>query len=169
MRGILACGGFAGAVGERDFGSAQRLCASGRPRPATSGSPVSVRASGWLLFGVLAFTLPIPMWGPFGAFAPAVRYAILLSAGGAVALAEGAAGPVPGILLLLAAHAVAAGALAGLVAWLASRALAPLSARTRRRVVWTACAGILLAALLLEPYRTPFGSAPTHGLLGLLS
>jgi len=122
-----------------------------------------------MLFAVLAFTLPVPMWGPFGAFVPAVRYAILLAAGGAVALAEGAAGPVPGILLLFGVHALAATGVAGLAAWIASRALAPLAPRTRGWTVWAACAALLLLALAIELYRTPFGRAPASGLLGILS
>jgi hypothetical protein len=130
---------------------------------------VSVRAARGLLFVALALTLPLPMLGPFHAFVPAIRYAILAAATGAVALVEGAAGPVPAILALLAGHALAGLALAGLGAWLAARLLAPLSPRARGLAVLAACAGMLVFALAGEPYRTPFGRAPRAGLVGVLS
>ena len=130
---------------------------------------MSVRASRWLLFLVLVLAMPVPMWGPFGAFVPAVRYAILFAAGLAVAWAEGTAGPVPAILLLFAAHALVAAGLAGLVAWGGGRVLAPLAPRTRGFVVGGACAALLLLALFVDLYRTPFGRAPANNLLGILS
>ena len=130
---------------------------------------MSVRASRWLLFLTLALTLPVPMWGQFGAFVPAVRYAILFAAGAAVALAEGTAGPVPLILLLFGLHALAAAGLAGLAAWIGGRALAPLAPRTRGWIVAGAGAALLLLALAVELYRTPFGRAPVSDLLGILS
>jgi hypothetical protein len=130
---------------------------------------VSVRTSRWLLWLAFLLLLPMPMWGPFDAFVPAVRYAMLLAAGAAVAWAEGTAGPVPLILLLFAAHAVAALGLTGLAAWLGGYLLAPFAARTRGWVVWATCLALLLFALLLEPYRTPFGRAPEGNLLGILS
>jgi hypothetical protein len=131
---------------------------------------VSVRACRWLLFVVFALTVPLPMvWGPFDAFVPAVRYAILFLASAAVALAEGTAGPVPGILLLAGTHALAAAAPVGLAAWSAGRALAPLAPRTRRWIVVGACTALVLLALGVELYRTPFGRTPVSNLLGVLS
>jgi hypothetical protein len=130
---------------------------------------VSIRTSRWLLFLALASTVPVPMWGQFGAFVPAVRYAILFAAAAAVAWAEGAAGPVPWILLLFGLHALAAAGLAGLAAWIGGRALAPLAPRTRGWAVGSACAALLLLALSVELYRTPFGRAPVSNLLGILS
>jgi len=130
---------------------------------------VSVRAGRWLLFVVFALTLPLPSWGEFGEFAPALRYAVLFAAGAAVAIGEGATGPVPWILLLFGLHALAATALAGLAAWIGGRALARLAPRTRGWIVAVTCVAILLFAVAFEPYRTPFGRAPVSNLLGILS
>jgi hypothetical protein len=130
---------------------------------------VSVRSCRWLLFLVFALTVPVPMvWVPFDAFEPAVGYAILFAASAAVALAEGTAGPVPGILLLAGAHALAAAGLTGLAAWIAGRVLAPLAPRTRRFAALGACAALLVLALGVEIYRTPFGRAPVGNLLDVL-
>jgi hypothetical protein len=130
---------------------------------------MSVRAAwGWLFFA-LALMLPFPVLGPFGGFVPPVRHLILLAATGAVAVTEGAAGPVPGILKLFAIHAVVTLALVGALAWGASRALAALSPRARRGVVWAAIAAMLVLALAFEPYETSFGRAPTANLIGVLS
>lgn len=129
---------------------------------------MSARAARWLLFLVLALTLPTPMLGPFHALVPAVRYVVLLSAAGAVAVVEGAAGPVPGILALFAVHAALYLALVWLLAWAVARLLAPLSPGARRTAVLAACALLLVLALALEPYHTPFGRAPRANLLGVL-
>jgi hypothetical protein len=130
---------------------------------------MSARAIRWLLFGALALALPFPMLGPFEAFVPAVRYAILLSAASAVAVAEGAAGPVPMILGLLALNVAASLAAAWVAAWIASRLLGAVGSPTlRRRAVLAAiCAGLALASIL-PVYHTPFGRAPTASLLGVL-
>ena len=98
-----------------------------------------------------------------------VRYAVLLGAASAVALAEGAAGPVPWILLLLALNLTASLAVAWVVAWTSSRLLARLHPPTLRAVVVVAalCIGLALTASL-PIYETGFGRAPTANLLGLL-
>jgi hypothetical protein len=130
---------------------------------------VSVRAARRLLFVVFALTVPVPLLGPFEAFAPPVRYVVLAAATAAFVVTEGAAGPVPGILALFVIHAVAYLALAWLAAWAAARLLAGRSPRTRRIAVWTLCAALLLGALAVDAYRMPFGRSPRSNLLGLLS
>jgi hypothetical protein len=130
---------------------------------------LSVRSARRLLFVVIALTVPVPMLGPFDALAPPLRYLILFSASGAVAAAEGAAGPIPAILALFGGHALVALGLAWLAAWVAARLLTPLSPQTRRRAVLSVCGAMILAALVFELYRTPFGRAPTANLLGVLS
>lgn len=122
----------------------------------------------WLWLG-FALMLPFPVLGPFGGFLPAARHATLFAATAAIAIVEGAAGPVQGILLFFGVHLLATLLLTWLLAWLASRALAPLSDSMRRNVVWGAVAVMLLCALAFEPYETPFGRAPTANLLGVLS
>lgn len=122
----------------------------------------------WLWLG-LALMLPFPVLGPFGGFMPAARHAILFAATGAIAVVEGAAGPVLGILLVFGAHLLATLLLTWLLAWVASRALAPLSDAMRRNLVLGVVAALLVCALVFEPYETPFGRAPTANLLGVLS
>jgi hypothetical protein len=130
---------------------------------------MSVRAAGrWLWLG-FALMLPFPALGPFGGFVPAVRHLILFAVTGAVAVTEGAGGPVPGILLLFAVHAIVTLALAWGLAWAVSRLLAALSSSARRKVVWLALAAMLVSALVFEPYHTSFGRTPTSNLLGVLS
>lgn len=130
---------------------------------------MSVRSARRLLFLLLALTLPAPMLGPFGGLVPPVRYLILASAAGAVAWAEGAAGPVPWIVLFFAAHAGVYLTGVWLLAWGAARPLAALAPATRRSVVLGACGALLLLALCLDLYRTPFGRAARANLLGVLS
>jgi len=130
---------------------------------------MSARAIRWLLFGALALALPFPMLGPFAAVVPPVRYAILLGAAGAVALAEGVAGPVPLILGLLALNLVASLAAAWIAAWIVSRVLGALPSPAWRSglALGAVCAGLALAASL-PLYETTFGRAPTASLLGVL-
>jgi len=130
---------------------------------------MSARAIRWLLFGFLVLALPFPMLGPFEVLVPPVRYAILLAAAAAVALAEGAAGPVPWILGLLALNLVLSLAAAWVAAWAISRALGALRSPALRGVLvlGAVCAGLALAACL-PIYETGFGRAPVANLLGLL-
>jgi hypothetical protein len=130
---------------------------------------MSARAIRWLFFGFLALALPFPMLGPFEAFVPPVRYAILLGAGAAVALAEGAAGPVSLILVLLAINLVVSLAAAWVAAWAASRVLGAVPSPALRRglAVGVVCVGLALATIV-PIYETAFGRAPTANLPGLL-
>ena len=130
---------------------------------------MSPRATRWLLFGVLALALPFPMLGPFAAVVPPVRYAILLGAAGAVAVAEGAAGPVPQILGLLALNLAASLAAAWILAWAAAIALGALRPPAlRSRVILAAALAVLALASIFPIYATVFGRAPRAGLLGVL-
>jgi len=122
----------------------------------------------WLLLA-LVLTLPLPVLGPFGGLVPPVRHWILLAVTTAVAASEGAAGPVPGLLILFAVHALGTLALAFALAWAVARALASLPERARGTVVLLACAAMLALALATEPYQPPFGRSPTTNLLGVLS
>jgi hypothetical protein len=130
---------------------------------------MSVRAARWWLFAALALVLPFPGIGPFGGFVPAVRFLILTAVTAAVAVTEGAAGPVPGMLLLFAVQAVGTLLVVLGIAWVVSRALAPLSPGVRRGLVWGAIVVMVVLALVFEPYETSFGRAPTANLLGVLS
>jgi len=130
---------------------------------------VSVRQARWLLFFALALTLPTPMLVAFDALVPPIRYVILAGAALSVALAEGAAGPVPGIILLLVAHAAVYLLLAWLGAWLAAHLLRPFSPRARGRTAFGVVVLLLFLSLAFALYRTPFGHARTANLLGVLS
>jgi hypothetical protein len=130
---------------------------------------VTVRTARWLLFALFALTVPVPLLGPFGAFAPTVRYVMLAAATGAVAATEGAAGPVLGILALFAIHAAVYLVLAWVAAWIVARLGATLSPAARRIAVYALCAVLLLGSLVLDVYLTPFGPTPRANLLGVLS
>jgi len=122
-----------------------------------------------LLFLLFFLALPLPILGPWGGLVPAARHWILLGATSAVALAEGAAGPVPGILALFAVHAVGGTLLCLALAWAAARGLARLAPRERTRVVVAAWVVGVAAAVAFEVYVTPFGRAATANLVGVLS
>lgn len=130
---------------------------------------MSVRSARWLLFLAIGLTAPLPMLGPFDAWVPAARYLLLTLATASVAVTEGAAGPVPGILALFGAHALIALLLAGLLGWAVARLTRPLSSGARRIVVLGICGALLFGAIAFEIYRTPFGRAPTANLLEVLS
>ena len=112
---------------------------------------MSVRAVFWVLFVLLVFVLPLPLLGPFDALVPVVRFALLFGVSAAVAMAEGAAGPVPLILLLFGAHALfGLGVCAG-IAWLASRGLSRLAPASRR--VWVSALVVGAVAVVRSGLR----------------
>lgn len=129
---------------------------------------MSPRATRWLLFGALVVALPLPLLGPFGGTVPPLRSAILFGATALVALTEGAAGPVLGILGLFAVNVALGLALAGGLAWGATRLLAGLGDGARGAVVLGAVAVLLVAASSFEIYETSFGRFPRVSLLGIL-
>jgi hypothetical protein len=129
---------------------------------------VSTRATGWILFAVLAIALPFPAVGPFGGFAPALHNTALFAATAAVALVEGGAGPVRMILALFAVNMVGTLALCALAAWRGALVLAPLSPRARTAAALGLGAVLFAAALAFPLYDTPFGREPSANLLGVL-
>ena len=129
---------------------------------------MSPRSTRWLLFAVLVVALPFPAVGPFGGFVPALHNVALFAATAAVALVEGAAGPVRGILVLFAMNVAITLALCGLAAWLCARLLASLSPRVRAAIALALCAALVAASLTFPLYDTPFGREPTANLLGVL-
>lgn len=130
---------------------------------------MSVRASFWILFVLLFFILPLPMLGPFDPLVPAVRYVLLSGAAASVGVVEGAAGPVPLIILLFTAHAVFDVAFCAFLAWLGSKGLSGFAPSARRGAVLGVAFGAIAIALAFSFYRTPFGRAPTANLWGVLS
>jgi hypothetical protein len=129
---------------------------------------LSTRSTRWLLFAVLIVALPLPAVGPFGGFAPALHHVALFAATAAVAVVEGAAGPVSRILVLFGVHALVTVALCAIAAWLGARGLASRSPRARAAVALALCGALLAATLAFPLYDTPFGREPTANLLGVL-
>jgi hypothetical protein len=123
----------------------------------------------WVWFLGLWLLAPWPLGILGDSLVPAVRYAILTAAGASVAFAEGASGPVGGIIALFAAMTAATTLGCGLAAWVVSRALAPLPQSYQRAISWYAFGAGVGLALLFEPYCTPMGRAATGGLLEVLS
>jgi hypothetical protein len=130
---------------------------------------MSIRAARWLLFGVFVLTVPVPLIVGFDAFVPPIRYLILFAAASAIAIAEGAEGPVPSIMALLGGYALVTFLFAGLVAWVLGRLSKPLSPELRRGFVFGLCGALLLVSILFEIYRTPFAHSTTANLFGVLS
>lgn len=130
---------------------------------------MTVRRARWLLLATFALTVPFPILGPFGGSVPAVRHLVLLAATGAVAIREGAAGPVPGLLVLFAVHLMVTLALCLAAAWLCARLSASLSPPARRTAVLIVLAVLVVTAVLFPIYDTPFARAPHSTLLGVLS
>jgi hypothetical protein len=130
---------------------------------------MSTRAVRRLWFVGFFFLLPWSMVIYEGAWVPAVRYLILGSAASAIALMEGAAGPVGGLVFLFLAHAVVTTAFCWLLAWGIARLLERLSDRARDRITYSCLLAGLLIGLLFDPYHTPFGRALRGGLLEILS
>jgi hypothetical protein len=116
----------------------------------------------WLL-------LPWPIFVFGDAFVPAVRYALLGAVTLAIAVAEGAAGPVGLILVLFTLMTAGTTLACWLLAWVTAKLLGNLPAPAQRAITFGALAFALVCALLFEPYRTSFGRALTGGLLEVLS
>ena len=128
---------------------------------------MSARAAGWVSFAVFALAVPIPAVGPFGGFVPAVHHAVLFAVTTAIAVVEGAAGPVLQILGLFAVHVLGTLALCGLAGWLVARLLAPLAPRTRALAVGVVGAALFTVAIAFPLYDTPFGRTPHSNWFGL--
>ncbi|MED5262868.1 MAG: hypothetical protein VX574_10785 [Myxococcota bacterium] len=128
---------------------------------------MSRRATFGTLLVVLVLVLPLPLLGPFDALVPVVRFVLLLGASSAVAIQEGAAGPVPMIVLLFAAHAVVGLVACVLLASLATGGLSHLAPGTRRVLVGVFVFGAVILASVFDFYQTPFGRAPESNLWGL--
>ncbi len=124
----------------------------------------------WIFVG-LVLLVPLPMLPllDFGALVPVVRYALLGGVASVYGLSEGVAGPVGGLIFVFFAHAVVYGVAGWLLAWLAARGLVHLPARARGALVLGALVAGLAWSLAFEPYRTPFGRAPTANLWSVLS
>jgi hypothetical protein len=129
---------------------------------------VSARSTRWLLFAAFAIALPFPSPPPFGGFVPAVHNLALFAATGAVAAAEGVAGPVRPMLTMFAVQTVVTLLGCALLAWLLSWILARLPARARTIAAVGLCAALLGTAIAVPIYDTPFGRQPTANLFGVL-
>lgn len=120
-------------------------------------------------FAGLWLLLPWPLMVFADAFVPAVRYAVLMTVVGTVAVAEGASGPGGLMFGLFAVMAVLTTLGCWLLAWAIEKALSGFSPATRRTITWLCLALALLVSLWFDPYHTPFGRAPEGGLLEILS
>jgi hypothetical protein len=130
---------------------------------------MSVRATRWLWFVALFALLPLPWMAMGVSVVPAVRYAMLATAGLAVALTEGAQGPAPIIVGMFVLAAVLATGACGLLALAVGRLLGRTSPRRRAALTLGFIVLALLAALLTQPYRTPYGHGPRGGLVEIFS
>jgi hypothetical protein len=128
---------------------------------------MSTRTSRWLLFLVLALTLPLPFFMAGLEIAPLVRLLFLEGVMLAIVASDGLAGTAGLFAAMLAVEGLLL--VAGLwgLSWVVARALSTVPPAVR-----VACVGIAAASLLglssLEIYRTPHSSSgPTANLLGI--
>jgi hypothetical protein len=121
----------------------------------------------WFVGFWLLVPWPLSIFGD--AFVPAVRYLILGVVAAAVAVTEGASGPVGGLVFLFLAMALLTTLACWLAAWLVSKLLIHSSAFAQRAVTFGGLGAALIFCLVCEPYATPFGRALTGGLLDVLS
>ena len=122
-----------------------------------------------LWFAGLWLLLPWPMLVLGDALVPAARYLILGVTAAAVAITEGAAGPVGPLVGLFLGMGVMTTLGCWLIAWGVARALDPLPPHLQRTITWVCLVGGLLIALSLDPYRTSFGREPNGDLMDVLS
>jgi hypothetical protein len=130
---------------------------------------LSVRALRRLWLGGLWLLLPWPIVVMNDAWVPAVRYLILGCVAAAVAVTEGAAGPVGPLVFFFLGWALLTTLGCWGLAWIVARGLGHLPPAVASAVSWL-CLGVgLLVALFASPYVTPFGRARIGGLLQVLS
>lgn len=119
------------------------------------------------VFLALFLLAPLPIL-VFEGSIPLARIFILAGVSIAVALSEGAGGPVGMITGLLVAHALAYCLLLYVAARLTARALRLLPTRAAVALLGLCAAIGVLAGLLFQPYVTPFGQQPRANLLEAL-
>ena len=121
----------------------------------------------WFLGAWLLLPWPMVIFGD--TWVPAVRYVILAGVAGAVALAEGAAGPVLAMVFLFSAWAAVTTLGCWLLAWAVSKLVGLLPSRVAGVLTLAILLVGLIAALVLTPYETRFGTARMGSLLDILS
>ena len=121
----------------------------------------------WLIGLWLLLPWPVIVFGDV--WVPAARYTALATAASAIAITQGAGGPVLGVTGLFVGWALATSLICWALAWGIARLLAMLPGRAPLVTTVLVLAGGLLWALLLDPYTMRFGNTPSGGLLDLLS
>ena len=132
-------------------------------------APMTTRTIRRLWFTGLWLFLPWPLVVFSDALVPAIRYLLLGAVAATVAVAEGASGPVGGVVFLFLGMGIVTTLACWLAAWAIARVLGLLPPGSRRIVTWVCLVAALIWALAFDPYQTPFGRAPTGGLLDVLS
>lgn len=133
-------------------------------------TPAARRPLPWaaIVFACLALLLPLPFLF-FDAFIPLARMALLTSVTIAVAVREGAGGPVRMIVGMFVAHTVVYTLVLAFAARLVATGLRRLPTTTALMVVTAALVAGLAWATLTRPYVTPFGVEPRSNLFEALS
>ena len=124
---------------------------------------MTARSSHWLLFGTLAFAVPLPFFLVTTGVVPAARLLMLGGVAVAIIATEGTQGVVGMLAALLLGQALLY--LIGL--WLVAHALSRLIARGSRRRTAVATLAVVIVCLALassfDLYRTPFRTRSLHG------
>lgn len=136
------------------------------PSPDPPSHPRTLRR---VWFVGLWLVLPWPMFVFNDAVVPAVRYALLATVALAMAVTQGAAGPVVLIVVLFVAMALGTTLGCWLLAWGIEKLLRNLPPTAQRTITFGALAVALVWAVAFAPYRTSFGRTLTGGLLDVLS
>jgi hypothetical protein len=133
-------------------------------------TPAAPRPLPWaaIVFVSLALLLPLPFLF-FDAFIPLARMVLLTSVTIAVAVTEGAGGPVRMIVGMFVAHSVVYALVLAFAARMTAVGLRRLPASAALVLVTAALVAGLAWAVLTRPYITPFGVTPRSNLLEALS
>jgi hypothetical protein len=131
-------------------------------------APADAKTTRRILWLGALLLVPLPMI-KFAAWIPVTRYLLLGAVTGGLILTEGS-GRIPNAFLIaMLGHAIFYAALLWAVAWALARTLQGAAPAWARSVALALVAAGVLAALLTEPYVTPFAAdAPRASLLTVL-
>jgi hypothetical protein len=120
----------------------------------------------WLLFAVLVWVWPLPLFGLEGSSVPVARFAELAGALSILIAVEGAGGMVGAMLLLLWGHVLVYGLLLfGVSSLLARFGLARLPAPVATGVAFAMVGAMLLWGVFGHPYDSLFHHSEAHASL----
>ncbi len=120
----------------------------------------------WVLFFVLLWTWPLPLFGLDGTLVPVIRFTQLATSLAVLIALEGAGGMVGVLFVLLLGHVLIYGLiLFGVASIFVRQVVSRLPDRIGMWVVVTAAVALVSWASLAGPYDTPFHHSNAHASL----